>query len=268
MRLKRASIFLIAAWLLVMFGLFAAALYRMVYARLNVAERYRSWELSEYTAESVVNYLQAQLNTGGVLAKLQDQGKLGDVDYTYSLSNEESRINVNTASAEVLAQVPGFTVDSAQAVFSSLFKPFEAKEKLLLVKGFTQENLSAADEFITVKSSGKVNINTAPEKVLEYLGIDASAANAVLTYRTGADGISGTADDKFFNSSQDVVEWLSLSVSGTKSSDTVNNLFSGGILDTASLTFSLKLDTKVLGKDSMEYDIIFDNHHILAWREK
>ena len=146
-----------------------------------------------------------------------------------------------------------------------MFKPFEVKEKLLLVDGIDQGKLAGISDLITVFGNGKININTVSKEVLESLGLDSGAVGAILAYRGGSDGIQGTADDKMFNSSQDVFDCVG---SGTSSAQQFSNLFAAGILDTVSRTFVLHLDTKVLGKQTMEYDIIFDTQKILRWQER
>ena len=98
---KRGSIFLIAIWLLVMFGFFAVAIYKIVYSRINVSSRYKTSALSRYAAESLVYYLQNLLISDN--SKFQslyalsqmNQRVIGDVTCQYTLSDEGSRININ-----------------------------------------------------------------------------------------------------------------------------------------------------------------------------
>jgi general secretion pathway protein K len=70
---------------------------------------------------------------------------------------------------------------------------FDTVEELRLVRGFTQEIFEKVRPFVTVTSSGKVNLNTAPKEVLMALSageiaagggeIDASAAEQLIAYR-------------------------------------------------------------------------------------
>ena len=70
---------------------------------------------------------------------------------------------------------------------------FDTVEELRLVRGFTTEIFEKVRPFVTVTSSGKVNINTAPKEVLMSLSageiaaeggaIDESAAEELIAYR-------------------------------------------------------------------------------------
>jgi general secretion pathway protein K len=59
-------------------------------------------------------------------------------------------------------------------------------------------------DLFTPFSSGKININTADANVLQLLpGVDANAAESIIKYRSGPDGIDGTPDDTpYQNASQ------------------------------------------------------------------
>ena len=70
---------------------------------------------------------------------------------------------------------------------------FDSVEELRLVRGVTPEVLDKLRPYVTVHSSGKVNLNTAPKEVLMSLSagkdatdggaIDAGAADAIIVYR-------------------------------------------------------------------------------------
>ncbi|MGE5248178.1 MAG: type II secretion system minor pseudopilin GspK [Verrucomicrobiota bacterium] len=70
---------------------------------------------------------------------------------------------------------------------------FDSIDELRLVRGFSKEVFEKVRPFVTVTSSGKVNINTAPKEVLMSLSageisagggaIDESAANQLIAYR-------------------------------------------------------------------------------------
>ncbi|MBP2676120.1 MAG: type secretion system minor pseudopilin GspK [Deltaproteobacteria bacterium] len=84
--------------------------------------------------------------------------------------------------------------------YMSLPRPYMAKndlfdtlEEILLVRGVTREIYEKIRPFVTVTSSGKININTAPMEVLtalsagkiaaEFGAIDNAAANRLIEYR-------------------------------------------------------------------------------------
>ncbi|MDD5194414.1 MAG: type II secretion system protein GspK [Candidatus Omnitrophica bacterium] len=73
--------------------------------------------------------------------------------------------------------------------------PFEALEELLLVKGVTREVFEKLNNYITIYGDGKININTAPEEVLNAVGFSSDMVSKIIALRQGDDGIPGTADD-------------------------------------------------------------------------
>ena len=73
--------------------------------------------------------------------------------------------------------------------------PFESIEELLLVKGMTPEIVRIVRPYVTVYGSGKVNLNTAPGKVLNALGLSEGGAAGIILYRMGVDAEANTADD-------------------------------------------------------------------------
>ncbi len=151
--------------------------------------------------------------------------KLEKWTYSYVIIDEESKLNLNTATPDMLKRLFSATgvkdkaldtiVDSIidwrdpdnlkqlngaeedyyrslQEPYSSKDRNFDTVEELLLVKGMTQEILYGSSEkksedlfkgvsqFLTVKSTGMININTAPKEVLEaaFGGIQADIINA------------------------------------------------------------------------------------------
>lgn len=138
--------------------------------------------------------------------------KLEKGTYSYEIIDEESKLNLNTATPEMLRRLFTATgvkdkaldtiVDSIidwrdtdnlkqlngaeEDYYRSLPEPYSSKdrnfdtvEELLLVKGMSQEifygsagkegedSYKGVSKFLTVKSSGMININTAPKEVLE-----------------------------------------------------------------------------------------------------
>lgn len=71
----------------------------------------------------------------------------------------------------------------------------------------------------TAMSSGKINVNTAPEEVMRLFleghdidHVDASAR--IVDYRNGDDNMDGTSDDKPFRQASEIVDFLGLSQQG------------------------------------------------------
>lgn len=66
---------------------------------------------------------------------------------------------------------------------------FDTAEELRLVRGFTPEIVRKLLPFVTVHSSGKVNINTAPKSILMSLSAGQDAADAGVISESAADEI-------------------------------------------------------------------------------
>ncbi|MDD5440009.1 MAG: type II secretion system protein GspK [Candidatus Omnitrophica bacterium] len=87
---------------------------------------------------------------------------------------------------------------------------FETVEELALVKGVTRELYNDIKKYITVYGDGKININTAPFRVLAAVIGDGTGqydeliANIIRT-RAGPDGIEGTRDDAVFTDMTGVI---------------------------------------------------------------
>lgn len=162
--------------------------------------------------------------------------KLEKGKFTFYIEDEERRINLNTATKSMLDKL-GLKEDIVCAIidwrdednkitkpdgvedeyYQSLNRPyhcknapFESIEELLLVKGVSSEILYGEDnisQLITVYGKGKININTAPKKVLSTLpGLNDELAQNIINYRAGVDLKEGTEDDKIFKYPTDIIE--------------------------------------------------------------
>ncbi len=93
--------------------------------------------------------------------------------------------------------------------YTSSGRDFLVEEELLLVKGMTEELFyDKLKDYITVYGDGKININTASEKVVSAaFGIGyPELAQKILDYRRGVDGKAGTDDDRWFMIGKFVIE--------------------------------------------------------------
>ncbi|MCK9594630.1 MAG: type II secretion system protein GspK [Candidatus Omnitrophica bacterium] len=175
----------------------------------------------------------------------------GEVRRRYGMVDEESRVNINAVDFKVLKRLfyLALNADESDAeglaasvmdwrdadsslilsdrsaedsFYRSGIYPYESKdaglqvlEELLLVRGFNENIFEKIKAYITIYSSGKVNINTAPKTVLMALGIDANVAENIMFFRAGKDGINLTADDNYFESIGNIVPELSRNYSMT-----------------------------------------------------
>lgn len=157
----------------------------------------------------------------------------------YGLMDEQSRININYCSKETIANlIESFDIDRDEAeqiaaaivdwgdedddvtsskdanfhgaedsYYMGLSPPYHCKNlpfdiiyELLLVKGFTREVFDKIKDYLTVYGDGKVNINTAGERVLNALFGPAfpNLGSKIVRYRQGNDETIGTRDDRWF----------------------------------------------------------------------
>ncbi|MCK5013408.1 MAG: general secretion pathway protein GspK [Candidatus Omnitrophica bacterium] len=160
----------------------------------------------------------------------------------YGLIDEERKINVNKAPADVLARlielaaelpardardIVGAVVDwrdkdddpSENGAESSYYEsleggypcknaPFEVLEELRLIKGITQEIFDKIKDRVTVYGRGFVNINTADALVLEILGFSSGLAEKIIYFRSGNDGQAATEDDNAFENAGSIAATL------------------------------------------------------------
>ncbi len=97
-------------------------------------------------------------------------------------------------------------------------------------------------EVVTAISSGRININTAPEAVLRVLmGGDQGLAAQILQRRAGADGIDGTLDDQPFRSAAE------LPGAGVPS---------GNMFSTQSSTFEVRVEASLGGSNQRYIGVI------------
>lgn len=162
----------------------------------------------------------------------------------YGLIDEESKININKASQTVLERLFKILLDSDElraqelaacivdwrdsdselsiplgsaedSYYTGLRYSYEAKdadfqalEELLLVKGMDEQLLEKLKPSITIYGNGMVNVNTASRVVLAALGMDEALVSNILSFRSGEDELTGSADDNIFTSLSDILPKL------------------------------------------------------------
>jgi len=163
-----------------------------------------------------------------------DDDKGEEDEMIYGLIDEERKININTATVDILneffervadtssqeaADIADSIIDwrdeddepSDNGAESSYYRgldsgytcknaQFDLLEELLLVKGMEQDIYDRTKDYLTVYGDGKVNLNTADILVLQSLGMRNSLAEKVITFREGDDGKIGTEDDNALDS--------------------------------------------------------------------
>lgn len=118
---------------------------------------------------------------GQLSAKLEPE--FPEVDFAPCV-DEESRYPINSATVETLASLivsvgaapPKDAVRLASAIVAGV--PYPRREFLMLVPGVDEEVFRLLAPYTTAASSGAININTAPAKVLDALFAAASASGS------------------------------------------------------------------------------------------
>lgn len=167
------------------------------------------------------NIFGEKLNDGAFTVSYDEEGKT-----YYGMSDEERKININTADLDTLRNLFEGNEEIAASVinwrgtaqmvkgawdnyYESLPVPYKCKhgffsciEELMLVKDITPEIFEGIKNYVTIYGNpdGRININTASKRVMLACALsDGLADIVILKVRNGPDNISGTKDDGFFS---------------------------------------------------------------------
>lgn len=272
---RSGSILITVIWILVFFSILSVGISRVAFSQIDLFRRVEGWELSTPLIRSVCLYVQQEraarkeyYDTLAELRRVHVQ-ELGIARADYTLTDEESRIDVNTAAQDVLARLPGVSPDLARNIASSALRPFSVPEEMLLVEGFDRELLEKCRPWITVYSGGKVNINTAPLEVLAALGMDETLAGAIISFRAGPDRMEGTDDDGVFTDVGEIDQKLkSFAWTSDAQKAKLLELIQGGLITVGSQNFTLQAQTFVAGKPAMTYAVVFNRDKVKRWQEQ
>jgi type II secretory pathway component PulK len=204
-----------------------------VHSNLTQSRRFQDQTAAEFVArggiEWVVHYLN-QLERQEALwrAPWQQQQamfqehRLGpgtfDIAYVdaagglrYGFRDEEARVNLNRASAALLAALPGLNASTAGEIVARRQRRRWPRPEALVGTGLMASPASAA--YLTTWGSGKININTAPLPVLAAVpGLTPQQVAAIVRYRRGDDAQADTADDRHFRSLAEVARLLGVAL--------------------------------------------------------
>jgi general secretion pathway protein K len=222
----------------------------------------------------------------------------------YGLTDEERKINVNTAPVDVLTRVfeivgevshQEATVIAESMVdwrdedddpmengaednyYEGLEAPYTCKnanfnilDELLLVRGITQELFDHVKSYLTVYGAGMVNINTTDASILPLLGVGVTLAERIIVYRDGNDGEGATEDDHIFESAQSFVSDLSDNISMSPEEMTeLTNIVNAGLIGVRSDYFRGESYGRFQDKESA-FKVIFvisRDETIQYWKE-
>jgi general secretion pathway protein K len=229
----------------------------------------------------------------------------GNTQTRFGLTDEERKVNVNTADAVVIerlcvalgieetdaqglaacivdwrdkdSDVLSATSGAEDSYYRGLPDPYDAKdaplslpEELMLVKGMTPEFFEKLANYVTVYGSGKININTAPEPVLSALGLSQGVIRDIMSFRAGRDNVQGTADDGFFDTPLTITQKLAQSNALTEDEMTELANTSVALLGTESQSFLVQSRAYPRGGKvpGVTVRAVIDNKgSILYWQE-
>ena len=185
------------------------------------------------------------------------QGRL-----TVRLTDEDRKLNVNTADQAQLASVAGDPL--AQAILDARDAPdpaedrpgteppyfakngpFRAAEELADLPGMTAEAYAALRSSTTpyLDGSAGVNLNTAPPDVLRALGLTETTIQMIERFRTGSDGPNEHAQDGVFTEAGIAIVQLLKDHEGVDLTGTDDgNLLSGPAFGVSSQTFMISAE--------------------------
>jgi len=276
---KHGSVFVLTIWAMFWLSIFAISLGFTARSRIDLVRRLDVRDvvvgISDSGIYSVVQYLIAENKKNPdllyfrVVKKLRDSvlapeghelhEALKKIRYNYrlsisdgtaycALSDEQSRLNINTADVESIARLltgvtdlneekaeviansiadwrdsdnerPGLNVVNNEDLYYKLddipYAPknayYECIEELLLVKDMTPDIYMALEPYITVYGDGGVNINTSRRVVLSSLGLSDRLVDKILYLRATRE-VRGKKTRPPFMSTKSIVGELKVTV--------------------------------------------------------
>ncbi len=330
---KRGSILIIALWSLCLLSIFAVVLGSGVRQKISLAHRIDERSKLRLIAEAGVKRAITELrkasedtpdslsdnwrNSKSIFKKVRVGEGTFSVSYEYfnddtkvtelryGIVDEESKININTASSAVLRRlfriIFEFDATGAQELAASIIDwrdsdselsiplgsaedrdyrnsqfPYEAKdaefevvEELLLVNGMTVDLFERLKNYITIYGSGNININTASSGILSVLGLRKYIVDRIILFRQGDDGITGTNDDNIFDAVSSIVPVLSGIFEFSESEIAELNAISDQNLTTNSSNFTIESTARLENKKGKHQVrcVVDERGKILYWRE-
>lgn len=284
------SILVAAIWVLAFFIILAGGLYKIVSAQVSLANRFRQIAIGQHIARSACVYAAAKRK-----AEQEDKIKavlydtlyglrrketiaLGNSQADYSLIDEESKININIASGEIIKALLKITACLSEPLAQELAEKivkyrkervFLVKEELLNVETVTEEIFDACGDYISVYTNGQININTVSPEALMALGLEDGLVEIIKDFRLGADGKEDTEDDGYFENTGEIINKLRSfkMLSGEQEAELISLITNYPIIVKSS-NFSLAIETKFLGKPGMNYTVVLDSDKkIRQWSE-
>ncbi|HON37943.1 MAG: ComEA family DNA-binding protein [Desulfomonilia bacterium] len=150
--------------------------------------------MDQSLAQSIVQYRQ----TNGPFDSVNDLTKVQGID-DQKLQGMRGyltaeKLNINTAKAEELQNIPGMDQTLAQSIikYRETNGPFGSVDELKQVQGMDDQKLQSIQDYITVE---KININTASVEEMQVIpGMDQTLVQSIIQYRE-TNGPFGSVDE-------------------------------------------------------------------------
>jgi len=213
---QKASILIIALWVVSILSIFAVALAHRMSGYIRIAGYHTDSLKAHNLAKAGIRRL--ALEQKDIIKKTS----VGEGSIKGVLTDEKAKVNINKTDLKTLKTVfESFNLSQAQALETAAaiitwrdeHNQFDCLEELLLVG--TQEEGALIEEGLlpelskrlTVYGDGKININTADEDILSAIIGETlpNLAEKIVAYRLGIDGETGTRDDRLFVKGKEVV---------------------------------------------------------------
>ena len=270
---QSGSVLVAAVWILALFSILSAGLFRIVSSCLNISTRIERGSVCRQLARSACVLAQAQESqdqTGydTLYEFSQKQSRqIDNLSFEFVADDESGKLNINSCSKQALSKLPGLDDYIAEKIIASELRPYAAKEELLDVEGISGEVYKGLESFITVHGDGSININTAGLEVLYALGVDEALITTLIDFRAGEDEKEGTEDDAAFEDVADIVPQLKSRGIALAQEAVLVNLINQGLLRVDSQFRALKITAAISAKAVDSYAVILDADRIIQWKE-
>lgn len=262
---KEGAILVLALWLITIMAIFGVGLARISWSGYKFSklksDRFRSlYAIDRLITMSKLDRMSDITSSYDTFSEFpeKEEYKSGNLKIIYSLLDEERKININNTPRSILENLPDMDQKKARAITKSEYKPFNVKEKLLLMDEIDEEDYTKIKDLITIYGNGQVNINTCSKEMLEILGMERNLVSTIVNFRKGEDGELRTEDDRFFESTEDIIdslrEELYLSLGDEQE---LISLISKNLLNVKSHNYQIKADVYTSGKLVDKYFVIF-----------
>lgn len=193
---------------------------------------------------------------------------LGEETAEVGFVDENSKINIDKASVDVLRRLPGLT-GQEPLVTTINAATILAKEDLLLLEGMTPEIYTQLKGLVTVFGSGRVNINTAGPDTLAALGMDSDLIAKIQAFRRGHDDREGTEDDNVFSNTAEIVPVLGPYGLTPPQRVLLEALIAANQLQTPCDFVTLNIVLTKAGKPQRSYNVVLSafGGKMLSWQE-